>query len=342
MYDVIKNANDYGLTRVYANTREFIDCIEELRKLKDELEISELLVQTLQKSGYTESLKNEKTIESENRLENLEELLTVAQEFEEEMVDSSLEEFLEGITLSSDIDELEETEETVTLMTLHSAKGLEFPVVFLVGMEEGIFPGYKSIGEPGELEEERRLCYVGITRAKEHLFLTCARTRTIFGSTSCNSPSRFLKEIPKEMLDGAEEALEETRSRFEEQDLYDEYRNEWKYGKTAASTWGSKVKSYKADSDSAVAASSVSSSNLAGFQFRSADSFLASLNAKPKVSTNINLDDYKAGIKVFHKKFGEGIISKVEAEGDDLKVDIDFEKVGHKRLMAKFAGLEIL
>ena len=106
-----------------------------------------------------------------------------------------------------DSEEILEAEETVTLMTLHSAKGLEFPVVFLVGMEEGIFPGYKSIGEPKELEEERRLCYVGITRAKEHLFLTCSKQRTIFGSTSCNQVSRFLKEIPSDLLDGYDDAF---------------------------------------------------------------------------------------------------------------------------------------
>lgn len=131
------------------------------------------------------------------------------------------------MALSSDLDGMEETEDSVTLMTLHSAKGLEFPVVFLVGMEEGIFPGYKSIDEPQELEEERRLCYVGITRAKEKLHLTCARQRTIYGSTSCNNVSRFLKEIPSNMLDGAEEALnnESNSDMFSSNDRY-----EWSYG----------------------------------------------------------------------------------------------------------------
>ena len=140
MFEVIQNASNYGLTRVYANTREFVELIEYLHNKKDGVKISDLIKEVLNKSGYTQSLKNENTIEAENRIENLDEFLTVAQEFEEEMVDSSLAEFLEGITLSSDVDNLEEGEETVTLMTLHSAKGLEFPVVFLVGMEEGIFP----------------------------------------------------------------------------------------------------------------------------------------------------------------------------------------------------------
>ena len=161
MYEIIKNADRYGLNRVFLNSREFVNLIEELKAKKDELTISELIKQTLKKSGYTKALEDEKTIEAENRIENLNEFLTVAIEFEEEEAENTLSEFLEGITLSSDLDDLEEDEEYVTLMTLHSAKGLEFPVVFLVGMEEGIFPGYKSISEPQELEEERRLCYVG-------------------------------------------------------------------------------------------------------------------------------------------------------------------------------------
>ena len=172
MYDIIKNAEKYGLNRVYLNSREFIEAIEELRSKKDNMLISDLIKETLKKTGYTKALELENTVEAETRIQNLDEFLTVAIEFEEESTDNTLAEFLEGITLSSDVDNLEDEEESVTLMTLHSAKGLEFPVVFLVGMEEGIFPGYKSIGEPKELEEERRLFYVGITRAKQYLYLT--------------------------------------------------------------------------------------------------------------------------------------------------------------------------
>ena len=332
MFDVIERATEYGLNRVYENSIQFVETIKELQNKKDNLKISELIKETLQKTGYMASLKNENTTEAETRIENLDEFLTVAVEFEEEMADSSLEEFLEGITLSSDLDNLEETEETVTLMTLHSAKGLEFPVVFLVGMEEGVFPGYKVFQNPEELEEERRLCYVGITRAKEKLFMTCARQRTIFGSTSCNRPSRFLREIPANMLDGADEALE-GKNQFESRDDYSETKFEWKYGKN---------KSYKNSDDSyKTPAYGFANSSNSGFQFRSADSFLKSINSKP-VGENIDLSKYNAGTRVFHKKFGEGVISNVETEGDDLKVDINFEKVGHKRLMAKFAGLEIL
>ena len=335
MFNIIKNAAEYGLNRVYANSVEFIETIEELQRKKDSLKISELVKETLQKTGYLASLENEKTTEAENRIENLDEFLTVAMEFEKEMADSSLEEFLEGITLSSDLDNLEETDETVTLMTLHSAKGLEFPVVFLIGMEEGIFPGYKVLREPSELEEERRLCYVGITRAKEKLFMTCARQRTIFGSTSCNRPSRFLKEIPVNMLDGIDDVLEEKQSKFDDESRYSEERIKWKYEKNKNSYNGF-GKSYKTP-----AYGFANNSTNSDFQFRSADSFLKSINSKP-VEVNIDLSKYNAGVKVFHKKFGEGVISKVEEEGDDLKIDINFDKVGHKRLMAKFAGLEIL
>ena len=339
MYEIIRDADKYGLTRVFANTREFVSVIEELRSKKDDMKISELIKEMLNKTGYTKALELENTVEAESRIENLDEFLTVAIEFEDESADNSLSEFLEGITLSSDLDGMEDSDDSVTLMTLHSAKGLEFPVVFLVGMEEGIFPGYKSIGEPQELEEERRLCYVGITRAKENLFLTCSRQRTIFGSTSCNSVSRFLKEIPANMLDGYEE-IEDRNNKYP--DNNDGYN--WEYGERRNSyndSYGygygaSSVSTYK---DIAASASRKSSTT---YQFRTADSFLNSLNLNKKKNDDIDLSSYKAGVKVFHKKFGEGVINSVEKEGEDLKVDISFEKVGHKRLMAKFAGLEII
>ena len=292
------------------------------------------LKETLKKSGYTKALENENTIEAENRIENLDEFLTVAIEFEDESADNKLSDFLEGITLSSDIDNMEETEENVTLMTLHSAKGLEFPVVFLVGMEEGIFPGYKSIGEPKELEEERRLCYVGITRAKEHLFLTCSKQRTIFGSTSCNQVSRFLREIPSDLLDGYDETLGEKK---ESSNTFGDSKYSWTYG----SKDNGNIKTYKIDKNEPKVVAASSNSNNNGFMFRTAESFLNNLTKKSSGS-NVDLSQYKAGVRIYHKKFGEGVISNVEPEGDDLKVDIQFDKVGHKRLMAKFANLEII
>ena len=331
MYEIIKKADEYGLNRVFLNSREFINIIEDLKSKKENLTISELIKQTLKKSGYTKSLEEEKNIEAENRIANLEEFLTVAIEFEKEFAENSLNEFLEGITLSSDLDNMEEEEEKVTLMTLHSAKGLEFPAVFLVGMEEGIFPGHQDMMEPKELEEERRLCYVGITRARENLFLTCSKQRTIFGSTSYNPVSRFLREIPEELLEGYEEAFGETTNK---QEMFKDSIYTWSYG----SKNNSNIKTYKAE-EKEVTFAAKSNNN---FAFRTAESFLNSLGKKSSVSKEIDLSQYEAGVRVFHKKFGEGTISIVEPEGEDLKVDINFDKVGHKRLMAKFANLTII
>ncbi len=331
MYEVIKNADKY-IPRIYNNTREFINTIEELKNL--DVPVSDLITQTLNKTGYTQSLKNENTLEAESRIQNLEEFLTVAIEFEKEAVDKSLTEFLNGISLASDTDNLEDSENVVTLMTLHSAKGLEYPVIFLVGLEEGIFPGHQSMDNPEDIEEERRLFYVGITRAKQNLFLTFAKRRTIFGSTSYNPPSRFVKEIPKEILDGYENAMQE-----KDEEDFEDINFEWNYGGkyNKNNSYGSKVTTIKMSNEDYSNIQKEKSSNSFG---RTAESFLASIQAKKANTTDIS--QYKVGQKVYHKKFGEGTITKLEAEDDDIKVDIDFEKAGHKRLMAKFAGLEIL
>ena len=323
MYKIIKHAEEFDLNRVKANAEEFINLIEDLRLKKQELSISELLKEVLNKSGYTRALELENTVEAETRMQNLEEFLTVAIEFEEESADNTLPEFLESITLSSDVDEMQDEDNTVTLMTLHSAKGLEFPVVFLVGMEEGIFPGYKSIGEPKELEEERRLFYVGITRAKQFLHLTCAKHRTIFGSTSYNAVSRFIKEIPDNLLDGV--------VNNDQEEKFNDMSYNWEYGKTSAG----KVTTYKFDE----AKNEIKQKST--YQFRTAESFLSSLSQK-QANSGVDITKYKEGMRIYHKKFGEGIIQKIEAEGDDYKLDIQFDKSGHKRLMAKFANLEII
>ena len=332
MFEVIKNAEQFGLNRLKANSTEFVQLIEEMRSKIEELSISELIKETLKKSGYIKALENEDSVEAESRIQNLEEFLTVAIEFEEQEAENSLADFLEGITLSSDIDSMEDEDNSVTLMTLHSAKGLEFPVVFLVGMEEGIFPGYKSIGEPRELEEERRLFYVGITRAKEYLYLTCAKKRTIFGSTSYNAISRFASEIPQDLLDGYKETFEEKEEAFADSSY------KWEYGR------GSSTKTYKLSDDTygygnkeATAKSVLGNS---AFQFKSAESFLNNLNKKSSQGTDIS--KYEEGQRVYHKRFGEGTIVKIEPEEDDSKIEIKFDKAGTKRLMAKFAGLEII
>ena len=330
MYEVIKNAEQYGLNRVYLSSREFINCMEEIIAKKDELKISELIKKILKDTGYTQSLENENTVEAENRIANLDEFLNVAIEFEEESAENGLSDFLEGITLSSDLDNMEETDESVTLMTLHSAKGLEFPTVFLVGMEEGIFPGYKSIGEQKELEEERRLCYVGVTRAKENLYLTNSKQRTTFGSTTHNPPSRFLEEIPKDLLDGYEK-IQKSQKR---ESTFGDNGYSWSYGNKD----NGNVKTYKSTELQYAATAATTNP---GYSFRTAESFLNNLNKKTEEQT-VDFSAYQSGTRVYHKKFGEGTINYVEEEGNDLKVDINFDKVGHKRLMAKFANLEII
>ncbi len=330
MFDIIKHADEYGLNRVKANANEFVQTIEYLRSKIGELSISELIKETLNKTGYVKALELENTTEAETRIENLEEFLTVAIEFEEEEAENTLGDFLEGITLSSDIDGMEDSEDSVTLMTLHSAKGLEFPVVFLVGLEEGIFPGNKSIGEPKEIEEERRLFYVGITRAKQYLYLTCSKKRTIFGSTSYNQISRFVNEIPSELLDGYE-SLDNSKN-----DEFEDSTYKWEYGTNK------QVKTYKIDNNNSFVGNKVAASSFdSGFKFKTAESFLSSLNNK-KVNSEADISKYKEGQRIYHKRFGEGVINKIEEEGDDFKLDISFDKAGHKRLMAKFANLEII
>lgn len=390
MYEVVKNAQNY-VPKIYNNTRSFIDLIEKYKKMvqirstqeadetnltniievpgedneEQRLSIPDLITSVLKESGYIDSLKTENTVEAESRIQNIGEFLTVAEEFEKESADKSLNEFLNNISLSSDTDNLEETDDVVTLMTLHSAKGLEYPVVFLVGMEEGIFPGYQSMGDDNELEEERRLFYVGITRAKKYLFLTCANMRKIFGSTSYNPPSRFLKEIPKDLLDGYDEVFEDRKR----EDSFEDSGYSWKYGKSSgSSSWNKNGESYSGEnwnkSNSSYSGGNFSRSvsvngnangrvvthrisnddkieetNSSPFK-RTAESFLANLNARN--NSNVDISKYKVGQNVFHKKFGKGKIVKLDPEGDDIKVDLEFEKFGHKRLMAKFAGLEII
>ncbi len=190
-------------------------------------------------------------------------------------------------------------------------------------------PGYKSIGEPKELEEERRLFYVGITRAKEYLHLTCAKRRTIFGSTSYNSISRFIKEIPATLLEGYENMEEKQEETFKDSNY------SWTYGKTTFGTsQGSKIKTYKLEETP----KTVAAKSPVNFAFKTPESFLNGLNKNKEV----DITKYQEGQRIYHKKFGEGTINKIEAEGDDAKIDINFDKVGHKGLMAKFAGLEIL
>lgn len=198
-------------TRARNSLTTFCDLILDFGKMQDYLPVSELIDEVLNRTGYREMLENERTIEAESRLENLNEFLTVAHDFEKASEDKSLLAFLTDLALIADIDQLDEEEEdkAVTLMTLHSAKGLEFPVVFLVGMEENIFPHSRSLMEEEEMEEERRLAYVGMTRAEEELFLTNSRMRMLYGRMQQNRRSRFIDEIPEHFIEQPEEETPE-------------------------------------------------------------------------------------------------------------------------------------
>ncbi|TCS95900.1 DNA helicase-2/ATP-dependent DNA helicase PcrA [Hazenella coriacea] len=206
LFDALLEMDQIGLTkRVMTPLEEFTLLIRQMHAMADYLSAVELTEEILTRCRYREELKKEKTIEAQGRLENIDEFISVAQEFEQRNEDKSLIAFLTDLALISDVDQLDESDEKsdekVALMTLHSAKGLEFPHVFLVGLEEGIFPHNRSLDDESEMEEERRLAYVGITRAEETLHISRARSRTIYGQTNANLPSRFLKEIPVELVE---------------------------------------------------------------------------------------------------------------------------------------------
>ncbi|MDM5297123.1 DNA helicase PcrA [Bacillus pumilus] len=218
MFEALGQVDFIGLSARAANALdEFKQLIDQLTNMQDDFSVTELTEEILEKTGYREALKVEKTIEAQSRLENIDEFLSVTKNFEEQNEDKSLVTFLTDLALVADIDKLDENEEenqdAVILMTLHAAKGLEFPVVFLMGMEEGVFPHSRSLMEDAEMEEERRLAYVGITRAEEELYLSSAKMRTLFGRTNMNLESRFIREIPADLLENLNEK-KETKTPF--------------------------------------------------------------------------------------------------------------------------------
>ncbi|MFD1708215.1 DNA helicase PcrA [Siminovitchia sediminis] len=208
MFDALKVIDFIGVSPRVANSASaFYEMIHNFEQMQEYLSVTELVEEVIDKSGYRDMLKAEKTLEAESRLENIEEFLSVTKSFEDGSDDKSLVAFLTDLALIADIDQLNESDDgndAVTLMTLHSAKGLEFPVVFLIGMEEGIFPHNRSLVDEDEMEEERRLAYVGITRAEEELYMTNAHMRTLYGRTNMNPVSRFIDEIPDELVEEVE------------------------------------------------------------------------------------------------------------------------------------------
>lgn len=327
IFEVIKNSDNLVGIRSSGNIIMFREMIEELISKKDTMPVSEYIKLVLKSSGYEAMLNETLDKESELRFDNLLEFIGVAMEFEKENADNTLADFLDSIALVSDVDSLEEGAEAVTLMTMHSAKGLEFNVVFLVGMEEGLFPSKRSIEEDESTEEERRLCYVGITRAREKLFFTNTKKRTLYGMTTYSFPSRFIEEISEDLLDEKSKTNVIRNNKGKERNLDNEY---------------TKVQGILSHLESGYGKIDSKTSKKSSFGM-SVDNFLKNItgNSSNIVTEKRNVS-YTVGMRVKHKKFGEGFIQKIEPEGDDFKLEIMFDKFGFKRLMANYTPLEVL
>lgn len=271
--------------------------------MKETASVKELAETILKDSGYLQELKNEHTVESEGRIENLDEFLGLALKFEQESDDKSLAAFLETVALVADVDNYETDAEAVVLMTLHSAKGLEFPIVFLVGMEEGLFPHSRSLLNHSEMEEERRLCYVGVTRAKQRLYVTHAGMRVTFGNYSASVPSRFLMEFPKESIIN----LREPR--------------EFEFRTRTAIAPGPKINT---------------GVNLTGGQ-----GIKRQLSSESKSQSSLlHPDEIVTGCKVKHSKWGIGTVVTKHGEGPEAQVRVAFPDLGIKTLILAYANLE--
>ena len=320
LYEVLLQAADYPeLKNAAGKLLAFTDMIESLRRQLPDSNLMAFYDLVCDKSGYTAALREKDDVESRGRLENVEELKSSIQGYLENAEgEPTLAGFLDEVALYTDLDSQSDSDNCVTMMTMHAAKGLEFPVVFVVGVEEGIFPGIRAIGETEEMEEERRLCYVAMTRAKERLHLTCASQRMLFGRTSANRPSRFVGEIPAEYVQAS------GRSYWSAPD--DDAAGRW----TAPST-----RSPSADRPSAYGAPRVPGG---GGSPRRSPSALRGGLGRPETKAPASLPSFQKGDAVVHKAFGAGMILNVTPMGGDALVEIAFDKGGTKRLMLKSAA----
>jgi DNA helicase II / ATP-dependent DNA helicase PcrA len=297
----------------------FVKMIEGFRAARETKTVTQMVTDIFEKSGYMAELEREHTIESQTRIENLKELLTVTQQFEATTQDPTLSSFVEQSALMSSIDSMQKGEDAVVLMTLHSAKGLEFPVVFLAGLEEGVFPHARAMQADSQMEEERRLAYVGITRAREELYLTYASRRTIFGMMQMGALSRFIREIPRELL----EPVLGTRLPGQKRESRESNSNE---GRVIGSGVGPRRP-----------ASS----------YTPAPAYTPAQIGKPITPTTTTatvtppaIAPFRAGEKVKHAVFGQGVVVSCTSAGDESQVQVAFPNVGIKKLVAKYAKLE--
>jgi DNA helicase-2/ATP-dependent DNA helicase PcrA len=315
LYDALQEAATGSLLATGARSKvaDFARLLEKLRALAGELTLAELAAKVIDQSGYAPRLREERSDEAADRLANLQELLVAMEQFSGSNPEAGLSAFLEQVALVSDLERSAAGRESATLMTLHAAKGLEFPLVFMVGMEERLFPHVRALDDPEQMEEERRLCYVGMTRARERLYLTNARRRRIFGQDQYNPPARFLGDIPRELLD-----QEETPQ-------------------AAAGEWGQVQPSWQ--HPAAPTVTSAAGHNLAAI-FASPELTSAVGGNEVEVVPDEPEDGVCLGMRVRHAKFGPGTIRKIEGRGDDQKVIVWFNSVGPKKLLVRFAGLE--
>lgn len=320
LYDAMCMADDItGLGKAAAKIGGFVNMIQVFRSGLDSYTIPDLIQAILERTGYAEYLQNQDEESAEDRLANVDELITKAVSFEETHDEPTLSEFLEEIALVADIDNVEDGDNRVLLMTLHSAKGLEFPAVYLAGMEDGLFPSYMTIvaDDPAEIEEERRLAYVGITRAKEDLTLTCAKMRMIRGETQYNPVSRFVREIPTALMDNTLPTMRRTS-----EDVLDTFT---KVDFRPKATLRPRV---TAKADKPFIAKGIGSLNqLAGI-------------SKGAPSQAVGELEYGVGDRVKHIKYGEGTVLDISKEPRDYKVTVSFDKAGQKIMYASFAKLK--
>ncbi len=320
-YDALLGADLIpNIGRGVSKLESFVALIEHFKTDAKDLALSDLMREIIDETGYEESLKDEDPEVAKGRLENIDELLNKIADYEERCDEQdepvTLSGFLEEVALVAEVDNLDEDSDYVVLMTLHSAKGLEFPRVYLAGMEDGLFPSYMTItaDDPNEVEEERRLCYVGITRAMDHLTLTCARRRMVHGETQFNKMSRFLKEIPDELLSTGETFKKLSAKEKEEPKKQVAYQQ----AKTAF-----KSKAY---------------GGVGGFG--GTKSLEAAGISKGFKNVGKQGIDYEVGDRVLHGKFGEGRVTKIEKGPRDYEVTVDFDTAGTKRMFAAFAKLK--
>lgn len=321
MFDIITDENYLSsLGRSAKNLTDFVNIITKLRENVDNVTVTELIEMTYAETGYTLSLLAENSPEARGRIENLDEFKSKAKEYEDNVEGGSFAGFLDNISLVSDVDNYDSEQDAIVLMTLHSAKGLEFPVVFMCGLEQGLFPSYQSMESDEQLEEERRLCYVGITRAKSKLYITYALQRIMYGKTESKVISDFVKEIPKDYVHRIDEVIRRPqRDNYSAFSFDNDDFGSFSYGSEKVGLGGK----------SSLMSDAMVSSIIASSTFKAAE------------ATNVT-ETYTKGERVSHKKFGEGMIVGVTDMGGDYQLEISFDNVGTRTLMASFAKLKKL